>query len=122
MLFMKLLLSLITPNIFNKNIHNINTIGSENDKNQYLGYDERYINYHTNTTTDILKIKNISKTPDILKIARYMDILEKIDKLQGLNKDESYNHNEEITIILHDEIGYTDIRAYNIKAGLLSDW
>lgn len=61
MLFMKLLLTLITPNIFNKNIHNIKTIGGEIDihKNQYLGYDERYVNYYTNTTSDILKIKNI---------------------------------------------------------------
>ena len=117
---MKLLFSLVTPNIFKHNI--VNTLTSEIyiHKNDYLGYDERYVNYYTNITSNKLLQR---ETADIEKITRYMEILEKINKLKNAHIVGPNIHDETIRTILRDEIGYMDIHAYSIKAGgLLSDW
>lgn len=129
MLIKLLLSSLLTQNVMYKN-HIVNIMSSEIDihKNEFLGYDERYVNYYTNITSHT---SHKRETSDILNISRYMDILEKINKLQKANTLGSGSgsgsgpeiHDETIRTILYDETGYMNIRAYNIKAGgLLSDW
>jgi hypothetical protein len=117
---MKILLSLLTPNMYKNNV--VNTLSTEVDihKNSYLGYDERYVNYYTNVTSNkFIKRENA----DIAQIARYMNILEKLNKLQNAKTLGPEIHDKNIQTILRDEIGYMDIYAYSIKAGgLLSDW
>jgi hypothetical protein len=91
-------------------------------KNDFLGYDERYVNYYTNITSHK---SHKRETSDILNISRHMDILEKIKKLQKANTLGSGPdiHDETIRTILHDETGHMNIHAYSRKAGgLLSDW
>ena len=120
MFIFTILLSLLTPNIYKHNV--VNTLSSEVNihKNDYLGYDERYVNYYTNVTSNKF-IKR--EAADIEQIARYMDFLEKINKLKNAHMVGPTIHDKTIQTILRDEIGYTDICAYNIKAGgLLSDW
>jgi hypothetical protein len=124
---MNLLFLLLIPNIIYKN-NNINTLCSELDihKNIHLGYDERYVKHDTNdTSNNYLK----RETEDMEQIARYMNVLEKINKLQNADIFEPDIHDETLRnilrdeIVLRDEIGYMDIGPYNIKAGgLLSDW
>ena len=115
-----MMLSLLTPNIYKYNI--VNTLSTEVDihKNKYLGYDERYVNYYTNVTSNrFLK----REAEDIETVARYIDILEKINKLQHADISGPEIHDKNVRNIIKDEIGYADIRAYNIRAGgLLSDW
>jgi len=126
-MLIKLLSLLLTQNVIYKN-NIINIMSSEIDihKNDFLGYDERYVNYYTNITSHT---SHKRETSDILNISRYMDILEKINKLQKANTLGSGSgsgpdiHDETIRTILYDETGHMNIRAYNIKAGgLLSDW
>jgi hypothetical protein len=120
MFIKNVLFALLTPNIMHKKI--IDTFGSEMDihKNRHLGYDERYVNYYTNVTSHTSLKKEAS---DIVQIARYKDILEKINKLQNAHRVGPNIHDESVRTILRDEIGYMDIRAYNRNAGgLLSDW
>ena len=115
-----MLLSLITPNIYKQNI--VNTLSTEVDihKNDYLGYDERYVNYYTNVTSKRLLKREAA---DIESVARYIDILEKINKLQHADISGPEIHDKTVRNILKDEFGYADICAYNIRAGgLLSDW
>jgi hypothetical protein len=115
-----MLLSLLTPNIYKQNI--VNTLSTEVDirKNDYLGYDERYVNYYTNVTSNLLLKR---EAENIEKIARYIDILEKINKIQHADISGPEIHDKTVRNILKDEIGYADIRAYSIRAGgLLSDW
>jgi hypothetical protein len=106
-------------------IYKRNTITSNNsemriNKHPYLGYDERYVNYYTNITSyKLLKPEDSS----IEQIARYMDVLEKINKLQNAKMLGPNIHDKTIQTILKDEIGYMDICAYSMKAGgLLTDW
>jgi hypothetical protein len=120
MFIFTMLLSLLTSNIYKHNV--VNTLSTEVDihKNDYLGYDERYVNYYTNVTSSKF-IKR--EAADIERIERYIEISEKINKLKNANMAGPEIHDKTIRSILKDEIGYTDISAYNIKAGgLLSDW
>jgi hypothetical protein len=111
MLLISLLWSLIAQNTLYKNN---NIINSEIDIHKDLrsGYDERYVHYYTNVTS-----RKESK-PDISDIKRYMNILEKINKLQKVNLTGPYIDDSEINTILKD----IDIDSYSRKYGLLSDW
>jgi len=116
-----MLISLLLSNIIYNN-NNVNTLSTEVDihKKKHLGYDERYVNYYTNVTSNNFIKREVA---DIEQISRYMDILEKINKLKQSAILGPEIHDKTIRTILKDEIGYMDIRAYNIKAGgLLSDW
>jgi hypothetical protein len=107
---MKLLLSLfMIKNILYNNISFITKINSNSNKllhnldyhkNTNLGNDERNEIYFTNDTCEIAKI------------ARNMDILDRINKLKKI-------HNIHYEI---ENIKKINIKPGNIKSGLLSDW
>lgn len=123
LVLMKLLSLLVTNIIYKKNIEH--TLQSEMSlhKNENLGYDERYVNYYTNITSNKSSKLKKKETEEILNISRYIDILEKINKLQNVIKLGPYIHDEHVQTILKNEIGYNEIKPYSINAGgLFSDW
>lgn len=83
-----------------------------NNKNNNLGDDERHI------------INNTYDAEDVVKISKYIDILEKKNTLQQIKL--SYIQielPEPVKIILHDYFDYMDIAPYRVKnGGLLEDW
>ncbi len=93
--------------------------------NDRLGYDERYVNFYTNITRESIQSIQSTKSKDreeLLKIARNMDILEKIKKLEQIHATTPCYISEPAARILYEEIDYMNIRPANIKASLLSDW
>ena len=90
--------------------------------NDRLGYDERYVNFYTNITRESIQSIQSKDREELLKIARHMDILEKIKKLEQIHATTPCYISEPAARILYEEFGYMNIRPANIKASLLSDW
>ena len=92
-------------------------------KHPYIGYDERYVHFYGNSTKYGDKT-NVSMNSELIQIARFMEILNKINQFE--NKKSEFQHPQLLQKKMSDEDHQFEdcsIHCFRMKnGGLMTDW